>query len=139
MSALAHHYPLTTGRPHLRLLPSIAESPSVAHSVYVRRRVMAVAVATVAVIAIYLALQAGTSWGIQQLHAASSAPQVILASATSSSASTPVTYTVRPGDTLWSIARALQPTGDVRPLLGKLRTAYSGQALVPGKSIFVPQ
>lgn len=42
---------------------------------------------------------------------------------------------VRPGDTLWSIARSLQPTGDVRPLVDRLAERAGGARLVPGQRL----
>src|SRR5262245_42602808 len=36
---------------------------------------------------------------------------------------------VQPGDTLWSIARRVQPSGDVRPLVDKLDAQRHGRAL----------
>ena len=33
---------------------------------------------------------------------------------------------VKPGDTLWSIARKMQPTGDVRPLVDRIATLNNG-------------
>ena len=38
----------------------------------------------------------------------------------------PITYVVEPGDTLWSIARRLQPAGDVRDLVRSLVAANGG-------------
>ena len=46
--------------------------------------------------------------------------------------------TVQPGDTLWSIARAVQPTGDVRPLVDQLLTSRGGRSLQVGEEITVP-
>jgi hypothetical protein len=53
-------------------------------------------------------------------------------------ANTPVTgdYTVEPGDTFWSIARRMQPDGDVRPLVDRLVAAH-GSALVVGEVIHI--
>jgi hypothetical protein len=45
----------------------------------------------------------------------------------------PATYVVQPGDTLWSVARSLQPMGDVRPLVGLLSEHNGGAALVVGQ------
>jgi LysM repeat protein len=47
-------------------------------------------------------------------------------------------YVVQPGDTLWGIARALQPTGDVRPLVAQLAKARHGQPLRVGERIALP-
>jgi LysM repeat protein len=48
------------------------------------------------------------------------------------------TYVVAPGDTLWSIARRLQPTGDVRPLVDALAASRHGRPLQPGEPIVMP-
>lgn len=48
------------------------------------------------------------------------------------------TYVVRPGDTLWTIARRIQPAGDVRPLVDALASTRDGRPLQPGERIVVP-
>lgn len=48
------------------------------------------------------------------------------------------TYVVQPGDTLWTIARSLQPEGDVRPLVDDLAAARDGRPLQPGERIELP-
>ena len=47
-------------------------------------------------------------------------------------------HTVQPGDTLWSIARDIQPTGDVRPLVDQLLASRGGRPLQAGEEITVP-
>lgn len=47
-------------------------------------------------------------------------------------------YVVRPGDTLWHIARALQPEGDVRPLVQRLAAARGGAPLLAGERLVLP-
>ena len=47
-------------------------------------------------------------------------------------------YVVQPGDTLWSIARAVQPEGEVRPLVDRLARERKGSPLRPGERITVP-
>jgi hypothetical protein len=47
------------------------------------------------------------------------------------------TYVVGPGDTLWSIARHLQPTGDVRPVVDALAATRHGRPLQVGERIVV--
>lgn len=47
-------------------------------------------------------------------------------------------HTVQPGDTLWSIAREIQPAGDVRPLVDQLLGSRSGRPLQVGEEITVP-
>jgi hypothetical protein len=44
---------------------------------------------------------------------------------------------VQPGDTLWAIARRLQPTGDVRHLVDELADRAGGAAVVSGQHIDV--
>ncbi|MGH2682739.1 MAG: LysM peptidoglycan-binding domain-containing protein [Actinomycetota bacterium] len=52
-------------------------------------------------------------------------------------------YVVRPGDTLWEIARAaVGPEGDPRPFVERIRTANAlapSEPLLPGASLLVPQ
>ena len=45
------------------------------------------------------------------------------------------TYIVQPGDTLWTIARRLQPTGDIRPLVDHLASARDGAPLRAGERV----
>jgi Tfp pilus assembly protein FimV len=47
-------------------------------------------------------------------------------------------HVVQPGDTLWSIARSLQPTGDVRPLVNALERANGGTSLEVGQKVRLP-
>jgi LysM repeat protein len=47
-------------------------------------------------------------------------------------------YVVQPGDTLWTIARHLQPAGDVRRLVDRLATQRHGAALQVGERIELP-
>jgi len=48
------------------------------------------------------------------------------------------TYVVAPGDTLWSIARSVQPTGDVRPVVDALAAELHGRPLQPGQTLRLP-
>ena len=45
---------------------------------------------------------------------------------------------VESGDSYWSIARELQPTGDVRPLVHRLQLLNGGVALRPGMQVVLP-
>jgi hypothetical protein len=45
--------------------------------------------------------------------------------------------TVRPGDTLWTIAQEIQPKGDIRPVLHRLTDRYGATPLIPGTNISV--
>src|SRR5262249_26165640 len=93
----------TLPRPHLVVVPPPAA--------YRRRRVVVAAVLlAVIVMATVVVGRVSTVLG----GTSASVPEHRLG---------PAAYVVQPGDTLWSIARSLQPDGDVRPLVGDLRAA----------------
>ena len=48
-----------------------------------------------------------------------------------------VIHVVQPGDTLWQVARQMQPTGDVRPLVDRWTRARHGRPLQVGEAIVV--
>jgi len=100
-------------------------------AVYRRRRLGAVlAVATFVVVG-YLAFT-----GARVLTAdAGAAPAV--ATATPTVAVPGPVYVVQPGDTLWSIARSLQPSGDVRQLVDQLSDQVGHGPLVAGQTLRV--
>ncbi len=50
---------------------------------------------------------------------------------------TDVRMIVQPGDTLWTLARRAQPTGDVRPLVQSLEAQRHGRMLMVGEHITV--
>lgn len=50
----------------------------------------------------------------------------------------PVEYTVQPGDTLWSIAVAADPSADPRPLVATLASQTGSYTVEPGERIAVP-
>jgi hypothetical protein len=45
----------------------------------------------------------------------------------------PISYVVEPGDTLWSIARSMQPVGDPRALVARLEMVAGGVEVRPGQ------
>ena len=47
-------------------------------------------------------------------------------------------YVVRPGDTVWSIATRLDPSGDPRVLEAKLEAQIGGDGVVPGEQLVLP-
>ncbi|HEX9682561.1 MAG TPA: LysM domain-containing protein [Acidimicrobiales bacterium] len=49
----------------------------------------------------------------------------------------PRSVRVKRGDTLWSIARRLQPQGEVRPLVDRLAAANGGATLQVGQVLMV--
>jgi hypothetical protein len=48
------------------------------------------------------------------------------------------TYVIQPGDTLWSIAIRLDPTGDPRRLVAQLAVQVGGDTAVPGEHVVLP-
>jgi spore germination protein YaaH len=47
-------------------------------------------------------------------------------------------YSVQPGDTVWSIATRLDPTGDPRPRADQIESEIGGTNLQVGTQILVP-
>jgi hypothetical protein len=47
-------------------------------------------------------------------------------------------YVVQPGDTMWSIARHLDPGGDPRVIVADLESQVGSDALQPGEHIHLP-
>jgi LysM repeat protein len=47
-------------------------------------------------------------------------------------------YVVQSGDTLWSIARQLQPRGDPRPMVDQLATQVRGGSVQAGQRLVLP-
>ena len=47
-------------------------------------------------------------------------------------------YVVQPGDTLWSIAERLDPTGDPRPVVDRLAAEVGSDTVIPGERIALP-
>jgi len=50
----------------------------------------------------------------------------------------PGTYVVRAGDTLWTIAERVDPTGDPRPLVSQLAAQLGTYSVVPGEQLTLP-
>jgi hypothetical protein len=48
------------------------------------------------------------------------------------------TLLVQPGETLWTIARDLQPSGDVRPLVDEMVALNGGAMLEAGQNLVLP-
>jgi hypothetical protein len=114
--------PDRTTRPALRLV----EGGGGASSVRQRRLLVAV----IAALSIALALPLSGTGG--RSHATGSAPAGTAASGHQAE------YTVRPGDTLWTIAEAVDPTGDPRPLVQELAAQTGSDTVVPGERISLP-
>ena len=120
------------GRPPLRLVPPPpARRPSPA--VLRRRRMAAFAVIVIVTAVLVAAVTAGVgALGGRPLLPAGSSMTPRFRSVAAE------TYLVHPGDTLWSIAHRMQPSGDVRPLVDRLAASRHGAALHPGDRIAAP-
>ena len=127
--AVVDHHP----RPALRLIPGglgAAPSPAAYRRRGVVALVLAVAVVVVALAGARAVLRplAGTS-GTRPLSA-TERPVPVPAGAS--------TRVVAPGETLWAVARGLQPTGDVRPVVDELAALNGGPALQAGQVLVLP-
>jgi len=126
MAAVA--YPHPAGRPqapsrrHLTVVPPPTGRRS-RPSVYWRRRVLVLVAAVLIVVAARAALGALGGGPL-------AAPETPAARG-----GAPATYVVQPGDTYWTIARRLQPTGDVRVLVDHLSADHGGAPLQPGEQL----
>jgi hypothetical protein len=47
-------------------------------------------------------------------------------------------YVVQPGDSLWSIAQRLDPSGDPRPIVDQLTGQTGSSTVVPGEHLLLP-
>lgn len=118
--------PVAPARPDLRLIPggrSAGPAPV--------RPVLAIAGGLLLVLALVLgtvAVGRGALAGLAPAPASAGLP----------AASSGRTIVVAPGDTLWSIARRLQPSGDVRPLVDRLAAANGGAGIAAGDRLVVP-
>jgi uncharacterized RDD family membrane protein YckC len=95
---------------------------------YARRR--AAAVLVLATLALMLALAIKLVLG-----AVGGGPLTTPATSPSLTPIATSTYVVQPGDTLWTVARRLQPEGDVRAAVHVLKQRLGGTALQPGDRI----
>ena len=120
-----------THRPAGRLHPAV----------YQRRRLGVLVAAVTVVVIAYLALT-----GLGALLSPDSAGADAAGAPTDASASVapvapavapvaPASYVVQPGDTLWSIARQLKPSGDIRPLVDALADRAGSGPLVAGEAL----
>ena len=131
---LAPAFPQTQEFPALHLVPPVTRRSRARRQastrVYRRRRLV------VGVLVAVLLLAAGALLG-RLGGGPLTAPETAPAAATPVHAPRLI-HVVQPGDTLWVIARAMQPTGDVRPLVDKLEAARHGQPLRVGEVISLP-
>jgi hypothetical protein len=130
MAAIAYPSPHAPGvrgtRPALRLVPPSRRARRVTRpAVYRRRRLATLLVSAIVLVPTALWLGGGPLTAPEPRPAA---PVPIASSL----------YIVQPGDTLWTLARRAQPTGDVRPLVDRLAAAQGRRALRAGQRIVLP-
>ena len=106
--------------------PAVRYRPSKA--VYRRRR-LAVLLCTAAVLALGWA-------GLHRLTGVSGGGPLTVAGQPATLA-VQTRVIVQPGDTLWSIARRVQPTGDLRPLVASIEAARHDRPLQVGENIVI--
>ncbi|MDQ2726453.1 MAG: LysM peptidoglycan-binding domain-containing protein [Actinomycetota bacterium] len=97
-----------------------------------RRAAVLLAGFVVAVLSMLFALQAALGGG---------AGGPLITGAASAGAPRPAAthaWLVRPGDTLWSIAAAVHPHGDVRPLVDRLSAQVGGRPLMVDQRLTLP-
>lgn len=117
-------------RTALRVLPGGLADASV------RPVVVAVDWRSVAVAVVSVVLAAALAVAVGRGAFASMAPPSNPSVAVATGSGTEVI--VEPGDTMWSIARRIQPAGDVRPLVDRLVAAHGTVVLQPGDVVAVP-
>jgi hypothetical protein len=114
--------PHRPSRPVLVVLPPVTRPGARTY----RRRRLAVLFAVVALVAVIglLATQGGSA--TTDVRVAPGAEPVVPERAV---------YVVQPGDTVWSIARDLDPTGDPRALVDRIVALNGSAALQPGQRL----
>lgn len=134
MSAILKSEPIPMLRPQLYVVPN-SPQPRLSPSIYRRRRMLAVAIALLGVITLWVV--ATTIAGALSGEASITPMQPISATQPIAGTDSGEYYTVRPGDTLWSIAQAVHPKGDFRPVLKRLNDRYGSTGVVTGQNILV--
>lgn len=136
MSALLKSQSIPSRRSHLSVVREpVARTVAVSPATYQRRRLVALFVAALTAFTVWYvaqsflaAVEGGSGATMQTISATSPLVEV--------EGSTQV-VTVRPGDTLWSIAQAAHPKGDFRPVLNQLAERYGNIPLVPGTQVVI--
>lgn len=126
-------HPVRDRRPALRVIDG-GRSPAnrAMQRVYLRRRLGAIV--GLALVAAVLWLAATGAVALVQGPATTQASSAATAAAPPAAAEA---YIVQPGDTLWVIARRLEPDGDIRPVVDELADRTGGSVLQPGQRLDV--
>ena len=123
-------------RPALRLVASDGRSTSTTTVLVPADLGLGMAHLLAALVAL-VAVLAGT-WAITSGSLAALAPAPSSAGATAPASGATATVTAHAGDSLWSIARRIQPSGDVRPLVDELVALNGAGPIQPGDEVVVP-
>jgi LysM domain-containing protein len=126
-----HHPVVGDRRPDLRLVPGGAAGRPDLAAAHRRRRVVAGLLAVL----VLTGILSGSRALLAPLAEPASAGPAAPAAATAGS----VSVVVEPGDTLWTIARRVQPDGDIRPLVDQLVATSGSGPLQPGDHITIPR
>lgn len=118
------------GRAHLRLVLHHETAQSV-EPLFSPQAVMATIVLTLVLMVGAVAVGRGAFAGF----APDALPGASVSQPAAAAAVPASTVVVHPGDTLWSIARDLQPRGDIRPLVDRLVAAHGSTSIAPGDRI----
>lgn len=133
----------TSSRPALRVVPGGPASAVPARAVSIGptsvgpapvtgRQVVTVLLAVVVALGVVVGAVAIGRGALAGL--APAGPSGVAAAASGPTA----TVRVEVGDTMWSIARDLRPSGDVRPLVDELVRLNGSATIVPGQELVVP-
>ncbi len=133
----------TSSRPPLRVIPggrqaarAYARKARPVHPAVYHRRRLGVLFGVVSIVVVaYLAV---TGLGVMLGGGAARAearPASVAPAASAASARPSATYVVRSGDTLWSIAHHLHPSGDIRALVDELSSRAGSGPLQAGQRL----
>lgn len=127
--ALVDNHP----RPALRLIQG-GRPAEPTPAVYRRRQVVALILA----VALVVVAMTGIRAVLRPLAGADDGRPLSAIAGSDPVAAGDETLLVQPGQTLWDIARDLQPTGDLRPLVDELAARNGGATLEAGQTINLP-
>ena len=121
---------LSADGPHLVVVPNPRRS-RLDPAVYRRRRLLAGGLLLLLIAAALILVQSARA-------GAGGGPLAATGAAGSARPISEAEWVVHPGDTLWSIAAALDRNGDERPLVDQLAAELDGAGLYPGEVIPLP-
>ena len=133
---------LTRNR-HLHLVDTVTEGPVSIPQTGIRRQTQAIywrRRITCLTLLVGLLSMMSSAAGLSNSDRSAERPEArtLIESAAGESLAAGQIVIVKPGDTLWSIARKMQPTGDVRPLVDRIATLNNGHALIAGQALLLP-